>query len=195
MNKKAVPAICLAFLAIITIITGINPSSRIPWVLEAVLVWLFVVFIYFLQKKYAIPNHIYVLTTIFLVFPLIGGYYSFDNVPYGELLDFTGKGINQFDRLIHFLYGLLLAPFAYFYIKETSGVTNKYWLFALPILVLLAGGAIYEILEWSSGLVLAPDAVSAWVGIKNDAFDPHKDMLLGIIGSVIAMVIIFLKKK
>lgn len=197
MDKKdTIPIISLAILLIITIYTGINPAGRLPWLLESGIVWIFALILVFTYKKIRFSNYVYVLLLIFLILPILGGFYSFDQVPYGELLDFSGNGTNHYDRFVHVMFGLLVTPFLFELIKKTTAIKKGVWLYLLPIALVLAGGAIYELTEWSSALVLAPDTVETWVGTKGDQWDSQKDMLLGAIGSIVSTaIIIFTRKK
>lgn len=195
MDKKdIVPLICLVTLSILTIFTSFNPESKIPWLLEAGAVWIFALFFILSYRKIRFPNYIYVLVTLFMFLPIIGGYYSFDLVPYGEILDFSGNGINHFDRLVHFIFGLFLTPFIFILLQKTSNL-KVFWLYLIPFMLIMACGAIYEVIEWSSALVLSPDSVSTWVGMKGDMWDTQKDMLLNGFGSLISTTILLLLRK
>ena len=88
---------------------AISPNDRSDWMLENVLVFLAVGVLVYTYKAFPLSRVSYTCIFIFLVFHTLGSHYTYAKVPYQEWLPFLAGGRNQFDRMVHFLYGLLLA--------------------------------------------------------------------------------------
>lgn len=83
---------------------------------------------------------------------------------------------NHFDRLVHFAYGLCLTMALRLTVPR-----------ALELV--LATSALYELLEWGIAVTLAPDMAEAYNGQQGDVWDPHMDMLLALLGAVVAVAV------
>ncbi|HAQ88810.1 MAG TPA: DUF2238 domain-containing protein, partial [Pseudomonas sp.] len=108
----------------------------------------------------------------------------------------TGEGLNeqlgwernQFDRLAHFSYGLLLAyPMREVLIR--LGIRPGIWSLILPIDIVLSTSAIYELIEWAGAEVLDGGLGRTFLATQNDRWDPQKDMALAAGGALIAMIV------
>jgi len=127
--------------------------------------------------------------TGFVLLHLFAARWSYSFVPYDawlgeEMGAALGFERNMFDRLVHFLFGVLaIAPMV--------EVGQRYWrlsrrmALAFALLFVLAVGGVYEIFEWSLTLALAPDDAGAYNGEQGDMFDAQKDMALAGLGAVL----------
>ncbi|MDP9200199.1 MAG: DUF2238 domain-containing protein, partial [Pseudomonadota bacterium] len=96
---------------------------------------------------------------------------------------------NHFDRLVHFLYGLLIAPAA----VELFAHYGRYpasWAALFPTLFMFAHAGIYELIEWAAAFVFGGDLGQAYLGTQGDIWDAQKDMALAFAGTVIMMIAI-----
>jgi putative membrane protein len=87
---------------------------------------------------------------------------------------------NHFDRLVHFLYGVLVTPHM---VRKFSGrvstpAQSRY--FALEFVGFTS--LLYELFEWALTLVLSPDDIESYNGQQGDAWDSQKDMLCALVG-------------
>jgi putative membrane protein len=129
--------------------------------------------------------------TAFVLLHLFAARWSYSFVPYEAWL---GEGIsaalgsdrNNFDRLVHFLFGVLAVP-------PMVELGVRYWALsarlalAFALMFVLAVGGLYEIFEWSLTLSLAPEDAGAYNGEQGDMFDAQKDMALAGLGAVLAI--------
>jgi len=53
----------------------------------------------------------------------------------------------------------------------------------------LAIGAFYEFIEWWSSLLVSPELGNAFLGTQGDIWDSHWDMLLALIGAILALAV------
>ena len=94
---------------LVWIILAINPKYPADWLLENVLIFVLFPFIYFMDKK----NNYTLLSIIFLFifssFHSLGAHYTYAEMEYFDVItEFFGFERNNFDRLVHFLFGLLV---------------------------------------------------------------------------------------
>lgn len=123
---------------------------------------------------------------------VFGSHYTYSEVPLGyELQQWLGASRNMYDRFVHFLFGLLLAyPMREMFLRiaRTEGI----WGYFLPIVLVLALSAGYEIIEWLVAAKVDPSAGLAFLGTQGDIWDGQKDMLLAGIGATLAMTFVAL---
>ncbi len=159
------------------------------WLLENLLVFLFVPIILLTGRYFQLSNVSYTLITLFLILHVIGSHYTYAEVPFGFVLqDWLDANRNMYDRLVHFAFGLLL----YYPLREMFARIAKVkgvWGYYVPLDVVAAFAGIFEILEWIVARKIDPAAGLAFLGTQGDIWDAQKDMLLAIIGALIALVI------
>jgi uncharacterized membrane protein YjdF/CheY-like chemotaxis protein/anti-sigma regulatory factor (Ser/Thr protein kinase) len=179
------------------ILLAIDPHDRKDWALENVLVLVFFIFLFLSVKKMPFSRISYTLIFIFLAIHEIGSHYTYSEVPYDAWFsaafgttfnELVGWERNNFDRIVHFLYGLLLAyPIreVYFRVAQADG----FWGYFLPLDLAMSTSMLYELIEWGAAEFFGGDLGIAYLGTQGDVWDAHKDMLLASIGALIAMLI------
>lgn len=184
------------FLIVIFIIfwlwAAIHPVFPHDWLLENYLVFIFVPIIFITGRYFKLSNASYTLITIFMILHVLGSHYTYEHVPFGNMLgEWFGTDRNMYDRLVHFSFGFLLAyPIREMFIRITK--VKGLWGYYLPLDVTLSFSAIYEIIEWLTAINVGSAAGIAFLGAQGDIWDAQKDMLMAGIGALIAMLIIFI---
>jgi len=174
---------------------AIKPLFPHDWLLENFLVFLIPILLIFFGKKLKWSDASYTLLLILAMLHLAGSHYTYEHVPFGDVLGgWLGVERNMYDRLVHFLFGLLMAYPAREIVVRLAGVRNG-WSYYLPVDIILSLSALYEIIEWISALRVAPELGLAFLGAQGDIWDAQTDMLLAGTGAVIAMVAVWLLKK
>ncbi|MCA9459654.1 MAG: DUF2238 domain-containing protein, partial [Nanoarchaeota archaeon] len=177
---------------IFSILMGINPNYRYVWFVENIILIVFLLFMLIFYRYFKFSNLSYTLIFIFCVFQTIGAHYTYAEVPFGFITTLFDFERNNYDRLVHFLFGFLLAfPFREVLIK-TSTLKYGFWTFMIPIFAAFACGSFYEVLEWTSAetiLKSESDDASLFLGAQGDIWDAEKDMFLAGLGSILAMLI------
>ena len=108
------------FLFLLTVLLGIEfaalaiaPNDRKDWLLENVLVVLFVGAMFASYRKLMLSRISYLLIFLFLSLHLVGAHYTYAQVPYDRWFEsLTGRTLNSlvgwernnFDRVVHFSY-------------------------------------------------------------------------------------------
>jgi putative membrane protein len=168
-----------------------RPVFPHDWLLENVLIFLFVPIFLLTSRYFRLSDVSYSLITVFMVLHVIGSHYTYAEVPFGFTLQrWFGADRNMYDRVVHFCFGFLLAyPVREVFMRLASA--RGFWSYYLPLDLVAAGSALYEIIEWLAARVVDPSAGLAFLGSQGDIWDAQKDMLMAITGAALAMAIIF----
>ena len=167
---------------------AIAPLDRSDWLLENVLVVLAIGLLVFTHKSFPLSRISYTCIFIFLLFHTLGSHYTYAKVPYQDWLPFLAGGRNQFDRMVHFLYGLLLAyPIREMFLR--IGNVRGFWGYFLPLDLTMSTSMLYELIEWGAAEAFGGDLGAAYLGTQGDVWDAHKDMALASLGALIAVLI------
>lgn len=187
--------VLLSILIALAILLGIRPLYRSDWALENILVVVGFAFLWLTRRWLPLSDASVWLVFVFFVFHLVGAHYTYSEVPYDRWFEWlTGRTLNSvlgfernhYDRLVHFLFGLLLAvPMREMFLRvvPARGITG-YW---LPVQMTLSWSAIYEVVEWFTAEVFGGGLGAAFLGTQGDEFDAEKDMALAGLGAVLAM--------
>jgi putative membrane protein len=167
---------------------AIGPSDRSDWLMENVLVFLAVAVLVYTYKAFPLSRVSYTCIFVFLSLHALGAHYTYAKVPYQEWLPFLSGGRNQFDRLVHFSYGLLLAyPIREMFLR--IGNVRGFWGYFLPLDLTMSTSMLYELIEWAAAVTVGGDLGQAYLGTQGDVWDAHKDMALASLGALISMLI------
>jgi putative membrane protein len=188
----------LAFLFFVEwIMLAIDPLYRKDWALENVLVVVFVILLAGSYKHLLLSRVSYTLIFIFLCLHEVGSHYTYAEVPYDQwFMSLTGETLNgmlgwernNFDRVIHFCYGLLLAyPVREIFLRVAD--VRGFWGYFLPLDLTMSTSMMYELIEWGAAVLVGGDLGMAYLGTQGDVWDGHKDMALASLGALIAMII------
>ena len=186
-----------ALLAIEFVILAIAPHDRKDWMLENALVVLFVAAMVATYRKLTLSRISYFLIFVFLSLHLIGAHYTYSLVPYDEwfraitgisLNELVGWERNNFDRVVHFSYGLLLAyPVREVFLRVAR--LRGFWGYLFPLDITMSTSMLYELIEWGAAAVFGGELGQAFLGTQGDIWDAHKDMALASFGALIAMMV------
>lgn len=179
------------------IILAIRPYDLKDWALENFLVVVFLGLLFGTYKKFPLSRVSYTLIFIFLGLHEIGSHYTYAEVPYDTFFQtnfgfsfnaLMGWERNNFDRVVHFSYGLLLAyPMREFYFRVAN--SEGFWGYFLPLDFTMASSMLYELFEWLAAEVFGGELGMAYLGTQGDVWDAHKDMGLASLGALIAMLV------
>jgi len=189
-NKKFLLLLSMLYIPV-WVALAINPNHRSDWLLENVLVLVAIILIATTYRAFPLSRISYLLIFLFLCLHTVGAHYTYAEVPYRDWLQLTGfspsvEGRNHFDRLVHFLYGLLIAyPIREIFIRIAT--VRGFWGYFLPLEFTMATSMLYELVEWGAAMIFGGDLGMAFLGTQGDIWDAHKDMALASLGALIAM--------
>jgi putative membrane protein len=168
------------------VLMAIKPWHFADWVLENVLVVLAVGLLWFTRNRFPLSRVSYTCVFLFMMLHALGAHYTYSEVPYDEWFPIFEGGRNQFDRLVHFAYGLLLAyPIREMFLR--IGNMRGFWGYFLPLDLTMSTSMLYELIEWGAAEFFGGDLGAAYLGTQGDVWDAHKDMALASLGALIAM--------
>ena len=180
----------------IWVLLAISPVKRGDWLMENLLVVLFVVVLAISHRKFMFSRTSFSLVFLFLCIHEVGAHYTYAQVPYnawwqaltGQTLDEAmGFQRNQFDRLVHFSYGLLLVyPIREGLLRLVP--VRGFLSYFLTLNLILSSSAVYELIEWIGGAYLGGDAAKAFVGAQQDPWDSQKDMAMATVGAIVMLL-------
>lgn len=195
-DRRYAAALALLF-ALVWIALAVSPYDRHDWALENALVVTFCAVLAATRRRLALSRLSCTLIFVFLCLHSVGAHYTYAMVPYDDWWRaLTGRTFNSlwgwqrnhFDRLVHFLYGLLLAWPAREVLVRLAGVRG-FWSYFLPLDFMLASSALFELFEWAAAEFFGGDLGAAYLGTQGDMWDAHKDMALAALGALLAMLI------
>ena len=195
-SRFQLPATLLTLFVAIWLALAVSPISRQDWLLENLLVLIAIPALVATRQRMRFSNASYVCLFVFFLLHSIGAHYTYSLVPYDRwwetltgsaLNDLFGWQRNHYDRLIHFLYGVLILP-------PSAELFDRYapsrgvWRGILPVMFVMSHSVMYEIVEWVAALIVAPELGEAYLGTQGDHWDSQQDMALAAAGAVLSML-------
>ena len=176
------------------LVLAISPHDRADWALENALVLAFTIVMIMSYRKFPLSKVSYTLIFAFMSLHEVGAHYTYAKVPYDAFLmshfnfslnEYMAWERNHFDRLTHFLYGLLLAyPIRELYCRIANA--SGFWGYFFPLELTMASSMMFELFEWGAAELFGGELGMAYLGTQGDVWDAHKDMALASLGAFIA---------
>lgn len=186
-----------ALFASFWVLLAISPSHRSTWVLENLLVVFIVTVLVLTRRGFPLSRLSYTLIFLFMLLHQVGAHYSYAEVPYDawsarifgrSFNSLVGWERNNFDRVVHFAYGLLFAyPIREMFLRVVN--VRGFWGYFLPLDLTMSTSMLFELLEWAVAEVFGGGLGQSYLGTQGDEWDAHKDMALASLGALIAMCI------
>ncbi len=168
--------------------SGIHPKDRFTWVLEVFPSWIVLALLIATRKSFPLTPLVYTLILLHCFILFAGGRYTYAEVPLGEWARTVfHQARNNYDKLGHFAQGFVPALAAREILIRKRIVNGQGWLFFLTCSICLAFSALYELLEWAVAVNTGSGA-DAFLGTQGDPWDTQTDMLMALIGSLIAQI-------
>jgi putative membrane protein len=197
MTKKTWFTTLIAALAVLWIWLAIAPNDRSDWLLENVLLVLGVALLLATRKRLPLSGISYTMILVFFCLHIIGAHYTYAEVPYDAAFKkLTGASFNElvgwkrnnYDRVVHFSYGLLLAyPIRELFLRVAN--VRGFWGYFLPLDLTMSTSMLYELVEWLSAALFGSGLGAAFLGSQGDEWDAQKDMALASLGALITMTV------
>ncbi len=182
----------VAFISVLLVLvwSGYQPHDYFTWLLEVTPVLVALPVLIITRQRFPLTPLSYILIAVHAVILMIGGHYTYAEVPlFNWLRDAWDLSRNHYDRLGHLAQGFVPAMIAREILLRTTTLQAGKMLFFLVVCVCLAISASYEIVEWMVAATSGSDAV-AFLATQGDVWDTQKDMLMALIGSVLAQILL-----
>ena len=202
---RAVPhgryvAVLAGLLGLVILRSFIGAHVLGTWFLETAVVVVLGIPLILTYRRMPLSRVSYTLILLFICLHETGAHWTYARVPYDDwwrtlfgvtLNSQLGFTRNNFDRLVHFSYGLLLAyPIREIFLRIAS--VRGFWGYFLPLDFTMSTSMFYELLEWATAAVVGSDASNDFLGSQGDVWDAQKDMAMASLGAFIAMTVIAL---
>ncbi len=188
MIRRRELAALAAVLAAVTAWSWHQPADRLTWWLEAFPVVVAVPLLIATRGGFPLTRLLYWLIALHATILLVGAHYTYAQVPLGFWMQETlGFARNHYDRIGHLAQGFIPAMVAREVLLRRHVVSTAGWRFFLICCFVLALAASYELLEWWTA-VIAEEGAIAFLGTQGDVWDTQWDMLLALIGALVAQL-------
>jgi putative membrane protein len=164
------------------------PAGRTSWFLEVGPGLAMVAVLSAVYRRLPLSHFVYVCVFLHIQILIYGGYYTYALTPLGNWAKQAfGLSRNHYDRIGHVALGVFPSFLAREVLLRCTPLKRGGWLFFLVCSVVLAFAAFWELLEWWTALLAAPDVGVAFLGSQGDVWDAQWDMLLALLGALAAM--------
>ena len=172
--------------------SGIEPYRYWHWIGEiaAPVVGLILLTLTFRKFRFTIFTYSFILISCYLMF--IGAHYTFSKVPFfNDIKDYLGHSRNNFDKLGHFIQGIVPVLISREVFIRRKYVTGYKLINFVSFCICMATTSVYELIEYIV-FMMAGKNPEAFLGTQGDIWDSHTDMLAAALGGLFTLI--FLRK-
>ncbi len=188
LTQKFFFQLLLAILLPIFVWSAIGPLERFTWWLEIFPILIVIPILIFSYKNLQFTRLAYFLMLIHATILLVGGHYTYAEVPlFNWLRDTFDWSRNYYDRVGHLAQGFVPAIISREILLKKSPLVSGRWLFFIVCCICLSISVMYEFIEWWTA-VLEGGAADAFLGTQGDVWDTQWDMFCALIGSILAQL-------
>ena len=203
MQQRRIKIVSLILYFLILIVSCIHPIYPREMFLQHSVTMVVAAMLIFTTYKNNLTDKSFLLVAGFMIFHMIGARWIYSYTPYDQLIKslsgfsinaYFGFQRNQYDRLVHFLFGFMLViPLREIYSRWYNCPGRIATL--LAFLSILSLSMMYEVFEWSISIFLSPEDVEAYNGQQGDYWDAQKDMALAFLGAIVMILVLQLKRR
>lgn len=183
------PLALLGLLALISLATLWSPpAGRVSWCLEVGPGLIEVAVLMAIYRRLPLSHFVYVAVFLHIQILIYGGYYTYALTPLGDWAKVTFHlSRNHYDRVGHLALGVVPSLLTREVLLRCTPLQRGGWLYFLVCSVVLAFAAFWELLEWWTALLAAPDVGTAFLGSQGDVWDAQWDMLLALLAALVTV--------
>lgn len=186
MDKKVL--IWVGVFLLVLVWSAIEPADRVTWWMEVLPALAGFVILAMTRQRFPLTGLVYTLILIHAIILMVGGHYTYAEVPIGDWLrDLNGGDRNNYDKLGHLAQGFIPAMIAREIMIRNKVVATRGWLSFLVLCVVLAVSALYELVEWWAALV-SSEAAESFLGTQGYVWDTQSDMMWALCGAIISLL-------
>ena len=186
------PLALLSVVLMVCIATVVDPpAGRISWLLEVGPGLAGILVLVVLYRQFPMSHMAYFCVFLHMFILIYGGYYTYAQTPLGNWAkDLLGLSRNHYDRVGHIALGVFPAFIIREVLLRKTPLRRGGWLFFIVISIVLAVAAFWELLEWWVALIASSDVGAAFLGSQGDIWDAQWDLLLALIGAMVALPVL-----
>ncbi len=189
-SEKRIKTILFSFFIVVTIAFCFGSPYPELMLLHHAATILTAAFLAFVMLRNNLSNLSFGLIIVFILLHVIGAKWTYLDVPYDSWTNWlTGHSLsevfgwqrNQYDRLVHFGYGMCLWLPAREILNRWYGykprqASDVAWEF------IAMSSVMYEMFEWLLTIIAPADQADNYNGQQGDMWDAQKDMALAMLG-------------
>lgn len=177
------------FLAVL-VWSGINPKDFMTWCLEVFPAVAGAVILWITRQRFPLTPMVYFLILIHCIILIVGGHYTYAEVPLGDWLRDAFDGTrNNYDKIGHFAQGFVPAMIARELVIRLEVFNSARWRDFFIVSFCLGFSAFYELIEWWVAL-LSDEAADSFLGTQGYIWDTQSDMGLALLGAILALLLL-----
>ncbi len=170
--------------------SGINPHDYPTWGLEVAPAVIAAAILLVTEERFPLTPLLYALILIHAVILMVGGHYTYAEVPAGDWVrDLVDGTRNNYDKLGHFAQGFIPVIAAREITIRFNVFNSAAWRNVFIVSFCLAFSAFYEMIEWWVAL-LSKEAADSFLGTQGYMWDTQSDMFWCGIGAIAALVLL-----
>lgn len=175
---------------IVLIWSGIAPKDFMTWCLEVFPAVVGAAVLWFTRERFPLTTMVYVLILVHCVILMVGGHYTYAEVPIGDWWRDANGGLrNDYDKLGHLAQGFIPAMVARELVIRLNVFNSVRWRNFFILSFCLGFSALYELVEWWVAL-LSEEAADAFLGTQGYIWDTQSDMGWALFGAIAALVLL-----
>ena len=164
-----------------------RPHDYPTWWLEVAPALLALAVLAATRRRFPLTPLAYWLILAHAVILMIGGHYTYAEVPLGDWVrDLVDGSRNNYDKLGHLAQGFIPAIVIREILLRNRVLDRLGWLPLFVVSLCLSISALYELIEWWVAL-LSAEAADAFLGTQGYVWDTQSDMFLALLGAVLAL--------
>jgi putative membrane protein len=170
--------------------SGIEPKDYVTWCLEVFPAVAGGVILWFTRERFPLTTLVYVLILIHCLILMVGGHYTYAEVPLGEWLREAFDGSrNNYDKIGHFVQGFIPAVITRELMIRLNVFNSASWRNFFIVCFCLAFSAFYELIEWWVAL-FSDEAADAFLGTQGYVWDTQSDMGWAMFGAIFSLLLL-----
>ena len=180
----------IAIFSVVLVWSGINPKDTLTWALEVAPAVIGAAVLWFTRERFPLTTLAYVLILIHCVILIVGGHYTYAEVPVGDWVrDLMDGSRNNYDKLGHFAQGFVPAIVAREVVMRLQVFNSARWRDFFIVCFCLGFSAFYELIEWWVAL-LSDEAADSFLGTQGYVWDTQSDMGWALGGALLALLLL-----
>jgi putative membrane protein len=193
-STRRFPLVLFGAYVLLFIALGIHPHDRAVWWAENIpIVMLALTLAIMYVRGIRLSNLGYLFASVLLFMHTVGGYYTFERVPFDWVTKTFGFHRNHYDRVAHFSVGFYAFGIAELLIGRKL-VTKTWVAYLFAIFCIGTVAALYEIIEWIYAALEGGSAGAAFLGSQGDIWDAQEDMTADITGAIFAVAMYMIQR-
>jgi putative membrane protein len=190
LRETVYKQVWIGIFLIVFIWSAIDPLDRFTWLLEVAPAMIGFVLVILTHRAFPLTPLVYVLILIHCIILMIGGHYTYAEVPlFNDLKDLLDLDRNHYDKVGHFVQGFVPAMIARELIIRKQIIPNPGWRAFFIVCFCLALSAFYELIEWWVA-VGSGEGAEAFLGTQGYVWDTQSDMAHALVGAAASLILL-----